>query len=320
MSPIDVDAALLFLDFVEERHQVWERRRAGATGPWTDDPILRTRKFTNVFRVLDYGSQYVLTDLIDPDLEPEDQLARLFLYRHTGRVEAWQYLDVMSGLPTRGNLDDVFETWREYRGTGTVRLKNNKPYAERGNRAGGFQKTEYGKPVFTSAYLVFPQSQVRGTDKLESIIDLTRRLGEAGVWSEFVAAQNQQDRFNALRSNKGVADFMSMQILTDWGYTPHCGEFRENDFVVAGPGARKGATALGLPAPEAIQWAWANMPESIQLERGDGPRAVPSYMDAQNCLCEFSKLVRYRQSPLKDQPYAAQHPRVAQDFVLPSHW
>jgi hypothetical protein len=311
---VNLDRALDFLDFVEARHEVFMRRQAGEPQPWTDNPIVATRKFTNVFRVLDYGSQFVLTDLIEDGLDPVDQLMRLFLYRHTGRVEAWQYAELAVGeYATRDNLSETLEAFKEYRGVGKVKLKNIKPYGVRANRAGGHQETVYKRAVFTNAYLVFPQSQVPGTDKLESIFDLTERLFVQGnVGQRFLSADDQTERFETLRINKGVADFMSMQILTDWGYLT---EFREDDFVIAGPGAKKGAAELGLAAPEAIKWAVDNIrARGVQI---DG--RLPSYMDAQNCLCEFSKYVRYLEKPIPATAYTPAHPGPL-NVTLPRHW
>lgn len=283
-------AAADFLDFVAERHRIWERRQRGEVGPWTDDPILDSRKFTNVFRVLDHGSQFVLSDLIEPELEPEDLVARLFLYRHTGRVEAWEYLPFMLGrYPLIEDLDDVLEAWKRYR------AKN--------------------RPIFTGAYLVFPQSQEPGTDKLDSIVGLTQRLAGEGVFRDFVKADSQADRFHTLRRNKGVADFMSMQVLTDYGYATM---FRENDFVVPGPGARKGAALVspGNNATSTVEVAWQAvcwLPDPPTLEG-----RLPSLMDVQNCLCEYSKYVRYAEKPQPNARYSARH--KPERPLLPRHW
>lgn len=73
---MDLDRAMEYLEFVHERHNVWERRRAGDPQPWTSDPVLAGNKFTNVFRVLDYGSQFLLKELLDPSLPSRDILAR----------------------------------------------------------------------------------------------------------------------------------------------------------------------------------------------------------------------------------------------------
>lgn len=304
---------MTFLDFVVERHRVWTARQAGLPQPWTTDPIVATRKFTNVFRVLDHGSQYVLTDIIDPELPTADQLARLFLYRHTGRVEVWEAMDLMVGLPTMDNLDACLEAMKAYRGETKTVLKT-----QRKTKGPGFghSKTIGQRPVFTSAYLVFPQSAERGTDKLESIFDLTRRVIPEIAPAFERASMRQQ--FDLLRGNKGVADFMSMQVLTDWGYTPQCGRDRENEFVVPGPGARKGAAELGLKPDEAVEWAWEAV-RSMDSPPRLGTR-LPSKMDIQNCLCEFSKYARFARSESRQQPYSPAHPGVQFEPLLPQHW
>jgi hypothetical protein len=313
---IDADAALAYLSFVEQRHRAWVRRSAGLDQrTWTDDPIIAGKKFTNVYRVLDYGSQFVLTDLIDPELDPADQLMRLFLYRHTGRVEAWKVLEMTTGYPTRDNLDDVIAAWKAYRGD--FKWGSGGPSTPGGIRK---HKTKtYKRPIFTGAYLVFPQSTVPGTDKFDSIMDLTRRLFIDGNVAElFLGATLQRARFNALCGNKGVANFMSMQILTDWGYTPHCGEDRENDFVIAGPGAVKGAAAVwpGADPRKVIDWGVDSLRNSGTVRLGD---RLPSCMDVQNTLCEFSKYVRFAAKPLPTKPYTPAHPGLS-GYVLPEHF
>lgn len=308
MTVIDPDAALNFLGYVEARHQVWEARQAGLPQPWTDEPIVASRKFTNVFRILDPGTQFIMTDLLEDDPSERDLLMRLFLYRHTGRTEVWEYARVMMGqYPTTEDLDDLLEVWRDYRGEGK------------------------GRPVFTGAYLVFPQSATPGTDKLESIINLTARLfcegrfPDGDIVPDFLASTTQAERFATLRRNKGVADFMSMQILTDWGYTPHSGVDREDEFVVPGPGARKGAAALdpGRKAEDVLRWAVDSIRNSESCPTLDVPGSkprVPSYMDVQNTLCEFSKYVRYASKPLPNKPYQPAHPGPQDPPVLPEHW
>ena len=288
-----------FLRFVVERHKIWERRQAGQPQPWTEDPILATRKFTCVFRVLDPGTQFLLTDLFEPDLDPRDTLMRAFLYRHTGRVETWQLLDLTVGeYPTWPLLDDLREVWKAYRDV-------------------------TGKPVFTGAYLVFPQSQTPGTDKLDSIIDLTKRLfrpdSPDDIMPEWIAARTQAERFKILQRNPGVGDFMAMQILTDWGY--QCGEDREDEFLVPGPGSIKGAKALD-PSARTMDV----VKRVVKEVRGvaNSPRLgyrSPSLMDiGSNLLCEWSKYVRFREQAVPKTNYTPAHPGPQPDPVLPSYY
>src|SRR5580693_8773694 len=43
----------LFFYFLNERHRIYLNRKAKKPWPWTKDEILRTYKFTNVYRQLD---------------------------------------------------------------------------------------------------------------------------------------------------------------------------------------------------------------------------------------------------------------------------
>jgi len=312
----------MYLRFVEERHNIWRLRQLGEPPLWTGDPILASKKFTNVFRVLDPGSQFVF------DLEHEDPattLMRLFLYRHTGRTEAWRYLLTEFGeYPTVDTLDDVLESWKAYRGefSLSVRGEENNP---RAGRAGAIKRVS-AKPIFTGAYLVFPQSQVPGTDKLESIIRLTQRLfGPEKLAEEFLQATDQKGRFAALRRHKGVADFMSMQILTDWGYT-RFGTNEENDFIVPGPGARRGIQAI-TKAPNQVGFMRFAREELLAGDRcptinldDRGTVRYPSIMDVQNTFCEFSKYVRFVEAGKVSKPYIPAHPGPQATPVLPQHW
>jgi hypothetical protein len=302
---------MAYLDFVQERHNVWWQRQLGKPEPWTGDPVLLRYKFTNVFRLLDHGTQFLLEMLQEDDLKPGDQLFRAFLYRHTGRPEPWEFFHLMHGrYPKIADLELARETFREYRGPAKVRTRRSDP-----KNAGRETQTDYPRSVFTGAYLVFPQSTTPGTDKLDSILDLTKRLFHGPLLGEFFSAKAQSTRFTALQRHKGVADFMSMQILTDFGYTT---EDRENAFIVPGPGAIKGAKVL-FPTRkpgDVIHWAHEQIAQlDVTLE---GRR--PSLMDVQNTLCEFSKYARYMERPLPDRRYAPAHPGPQPDLRLPTAW
>ena len=309
-----------FLEFVCERHRIWEKRQAGLPQPWTDDPILASKKFTNVFRILDPGTQFLLTDLFEPGLSARDTLMRAFLYRHTGRVETWEALQLTTGYPTVGILEDVRAAWHSYRGSYTEKEKS--PWRNPNQPATRIAKS-YQRSVFTGAYLVFPQSDTPGTDKLDSIIDLTKKLFTPGspqdIMPEWEKAKTQAQRFKIFRQNKGVGDFMAMQVLTDWGY--QCGEDREDEFLVPGPGSIKGAKAIDPTAKtmDVVQRAVKEvrgLPHCPRL----GYR-YPSLMDiGSNLLCEYSKLVRFRGQPLPTKTYKPAHPGPQAPPILPSYY
>ena len=295
---MDADAAITYLDFVVERHRVWDARQVGAPQPWTDDPVLRTRKFTNVYRVLDPGSQFVLTDLAKPGDHVRDVLARIFLYRYTNEPLTWRYLHSQFGkYPSERDI-----------ASGAVAAEI-KRYREAGNR------------VFSGAYVILPAPNRPG-DKVQQAVDLTNRWMDVHA-TDFLLADTQQERYDILRSEYGVGPFLAMQILTDWGYTPQCGEDREHEFVIPGPGCIKGAKAIAPAAPVMDTLLWCHrevnnldgMP-ALRLPDLDGRVRRPSLMDVQNTLCEFSKYVR---GPRAGE-YVPAHPGPQPAPVLPSHW
>lgn len=286
------DAALDYLDFVVDRHRVWEKRQAGAPQPWTDDHILRSRKFTNVYRVLDPGSQFVLTDLAPVGASQLDTLFRVFLYRYTNLPAAWA--DARSWLGDYPHMDhDPAHVIAAF--------------AERRAR---------GLNVFSGAYVILPQPNRPG-DKIEQAVSLAYRWAIAHA-GDFLLATTQAERYEVLRREYGVGPFLAMQILTDWGYTPQCGEDREAEFVVAGPGAIKGAKAIAptWSVDQTMGWAYDTC-QSLPVEVLG---RKPSRMDVQNTLCEFSKYHRYQSKPEKATQYVPANPGPQPAPVLPLHW
>lgn len=284
-----------YLQFVEERHRVWEMRQLGAPQPWTTDPVLATRKFTNVFRVLDPGSQFVF-DLCHPaeDPSPRDALFRLFLYRYTNEPATWRY------------LREFFDRYPVVKTPPSLLVEAIQRYRDSGNR------------VFSGAYVILPQPNRPG-DKVEQAVSLAVRWVEAHS-QDFMEARSQVARYDILRREYGVGPFMAMQILTDWGYTHHAGEDREDEFVVAGPGAIKGAKAIRPTSPPLgtihLMHSLVHLGDDVPTVGG----RTPSLMDIQNTLCEFSKYVRYADRPTPARQYVPAHPGAQPDPILPDHF
>jgi hypothetical protein len=231
-------------------------------------------------------------------------------------------LELAAHLPTSENLEEVRVDWKEYRGPGKKKPPK-KTSSNPGTRTSNNGWMEYQKSVFTNAYLVFPQSNVPGTDKLDSIIDLTKRLFTPGspqdVMPAWERALSQAERFNLLRQNKGVGDFMAMQVLTDWGY--QCGEDLEDEFLMPGPGSIKGAKAID---PNAKTMDVVHRVVQAVRALPDCPRVgyrKPSLMDiGSNLLCEWSKYTRFRGQPLPANPYTPAHPGPQAPPVLPDYY
>ena len=279
---------LRYTAFVLARHAAWANRRTGAPRPWSDDPVVNSRKFTNVFRLLDPGTQYVFRLFEDG---PRDALARLLLYRQTNHPDVWETIGALEGLPAAGDLRDP----RWYAVLNTLK--------------------DGGAPVFNPAYLIYP-GHVKGANKVGVILERTASFMEERA-GDFLRQTTLEGQVNVLRSHPGVDDFIAMQVATDFNYGPWSPD-RENDFILCGPGARKGAAYLSPLKPEEVvrvlrrQW----------LQRDDAPTLPTgrplSLMDVQNTLCEFSKYQRYL-GKVPGAAYEPAHPGAAPEPILP-HW
>lgn len=280
-----------YVDFVLERHRIWERRQYGLSAPWTTNQILATRKYTNVYRILDAGTQFIVRDLF-ADTDPHTALMRCFLYRYTNRPEPWVYFQDQYGrYPESEDLADgtLLECWRGYKAD--------------------------GGPIFSSAYKMFVGQENKGTDRLTWAVNFARDYftHHETISDHFFSLDSMADRVAYLRTIPRCARFMSMQILTDIGYSVHA-EANENEFIVAGPGARRGAVIVMPDEPDAekvireLTAFWADQPISLQGRS-------PSLMDVQNTLCEMSKYDRH--SPSK-KLYEG-HGTPPEPF-LPAHW
>lgn len=298
---MDLDMAMAYLDFVEERHKVWQRRQRGGAQPWTEDPILGSRKFTNVFRVLDPGSQYLLRMMNEPGIGPADALARAYLYRMTNRPETWSFLRHRLGRwPLATDMGNtVGDLLAEYRDT--------------------------GRQVFSGAYIIMPEPGVAGVDKARSVAKLAHRYflpdSDGCITGKFVAEPSMERRFYLLLDQPGIGPFIAMQVLTDFGYSRWGADQDEDDFVMAGPGARKGVKEIfgnTKSARDAINWCQTavHQMKGVPVLAGRGP----SKMDIQNTLCEFSKYARYMRAASAAKPYQAAHPGSQPEPVLPVHW
>lgn len=295
---INPDMAIDYLEFVKERHRVWERRQS-EQHCHSDDPVINGFKFTNVFRVLDHGSQFVLS-LLNEDIPFSEKVFRAFLYRYTNRPEPWITFRHTEGRYPK-HIDAV-----------NGRLLNY----------WGWYRRE-GHPVFGQAYKMFSGAENRGTDRLTWAVNLARDYATP-VFSDLLLRKTMKQRHDMLKTIPRCADFMAMQINTDLGWTQELQQ-DENEWVVPGPGARVGAKHVSPDsrAEHVIEWAqrriW-EMEDSPALALPNGRLYLPSLMDVQNTFCEFGKYVRYRERGPVTKVYRPAHPGRQIPPTFPGHW
>jgi hypothetical protein len=99
----------LYWQFAVDRQQVLIRRLAGASPPWTDDPIIAQYRFTNPYRFSDRVSQHLLRSVQhdQPRRTPTNIVFRTLLFRVFNRIDTWDSLVAAVGEPTIESFDPV---------------------------------------------------------------------------------------------------------------------------------------------------------------------------------------------------------------------
>src|SRR5690554_4052485 len=97
------------LRWLTERYNVFLNKSAGKPFPWTDDEIISSHKFTNVFRFLDYESQFLIRHVIgNDDRSYHDTVFRILLFKIFNYSDTWLYLENELGdITSKTSIDDI---------------------------------------------------------------------------------------------------------------------------------------------------------------------------------------------------------------------
>ncbi len=265
-----------FWHFAAERQRVFYRRLDGEEGPWTDDPIIRTYRFCNVFRAADRVSQ----DLISiayarPDFGTEDLFLRTVLYRLFSRPATWRLIEGQADSLTAANFDpqhlgDLLEAAREQ-----------------------------GQRLYTGAFILCANDAYGHRRKHRNHLALLSSMLAADLPARIEEASGLGAVYELLAEWPLIGPFMAYQLAIDLNYTTLI-DFDEDDFTVPGPGALRGLRKVfadlgGLTPAAAVHWL-VDYQHHSESELGIPPPDLfgrPLHaIDAQNLLCEVDKYCR----------------------------
>ena len=268
-----------YWQFAAERQAAFERRVAGASPPWTSDPILQQFKFCNVYRAADRVSQYMIREVCyhEESCTPEDRLFQIVAFRTFSKVETWRTVRARLGhYPT---LDDLAD------GSFSVALDH--------------ARTTNGG-LYTGAFILCATDAYgRGLKHLNHV-ELFRHMFLANsLGARLLEAPSLRDVYELLHDYPLMGDFMSYQTTIDLNYSGIV-NFSENEFTQAGPGALRGIkkcfSDLGALKPaDVIRWMVDNQDAEftrLGLPFG-GLWGRPLHaIDCQGLFCETDKYCR----------------------------
>ncbi len=311
-AQLDPDRRALFWHFIYERQCVWQRRFVQrCSPPWTDDPVLQRERFTNVYRELDPGTQYALTEILETTRAKEDKIFNIMLYRLIGRATTHAkigFQQLNSFCP-----DEL-----------KARLK--------------YIRDEEREPPFTAAYMVSAYAFMGSSDKTENVTRLFTIIQQrfAAFYSQVEACSTAAEVYAHLRSTPGFGNFLSYQVLVDllyplevYGNRPLL-PYSHDDWASPGPGAQRGITMLlsqGSTAEHLEVMGWLRDHQSDEFARlgldfpylqdQAGQPIRLSLANIQNCLCEFHKYVKIAAGTGRGRRKFAPPPAVQLSLSLP---
>lgn len=256
------------LYFIRERWAIHQRRLQGVSAPWTQDVVLQTYRFCNVFREHDRVTQWVHSSAWlgartqERDLWFAAYVARVFNRPATLAALGWPLLWTATRRAryarTCAELDKVF----------------NAAYIVSTNGV-KMDKVEYYLRVFDQLWAVRTQLRPRNDEDLRTFF---QRLNAQNAVGTFMGAQVVAD----------VKWYQPLRQAQDWW-----------TFAASGPGSRRGLNRIcGRPvdAPWREQEWHAALLElrstANQRLRGEVPQLDAQNM--QNCLCEVDKMMRVK--------------------------
>lgn len=309
---LDWENVYHFKRFVVDRYRIHKRKDLKRLpAPWTDNPVLREFKFTNVRREHDRQTRYLIKSIVNnADLTLEDKIVNCFMFRCWNN---WSTLDSF-GFPYSAETlyhSDLKEFVR--------------PIYKR------LQAADPGRLWWSNAYNQGGTKQAWRSSDMEHPIDkeqdIPLRPFHVGVWlgkydivNKLLNAHDQKECFEIIKSIKGFADFLAYQVFVDLTYIPEF-PFSENEFTVAGPGCKRGLDLIfknkdGMTYEECIFWlrdainaegyrSLFDASELLEYDYGH-PMYVPvelfhdlpkydrlmNVMSIENCMCELSKYVK----------------------------
>lgn len=260
--------------FASERQRVYHARLAGLPGPWTADEVISQYRFTNAYRAADRVSQDLIHVIYGGSQKPEDVLLRILVYRFFNKPATWAALDAVKGEVT----------WALFR---------VEDYAVALDRM-----LARGQRVYSAAYIV-PPPPFGAARKHRNHLLLVDHMMRDGLAAKLARAGSLKDVFELISSFPSLGPFLAYQLTIDLNYSTLI-DFDEDDFVVAGPGARSGIAKCfpdsgGLATETIIRWMAETQQEQLAalgLDFQDLFGRPLKLIDCQNLFCETDKYAR----------------------------
>lgn len=264
--------------FAAARQSIYMARMNQAPAPWTEDEVLLAHRFTNVFRAADRVSQYLIGEVqrgAGASSELVDVVFRTLLFKIFNREDTWAHLESRVGGVA----------WRTY---------------DYDRYRAALDEAASRGPIYSAAY-VMPPPRLGEDRKHANHLRLLEQMMRGGLAGTVRSATSLRSVYETLASFPGLGPFLAFQYTIDLNYSDLL-QFDEDDFVVAGPGAKDGIrkcfgrAAVGIEG-EVIGYMVESQDEHFARLGLTFPGLFGRRLhliDAQNLFCEVDKYARVR--------------------------
>ena len=295
---INVDSLDMFLHFVNERYKIHLRKDIKQIHPpYTKDPILKQFRFTNIRREHDKETKWLIQHITsNSKLRYEDKLLNCILFRLFNKHETAELINMPIAFSKGYDPEEYRELFEQ-------KQQENPHYVffTGAFNTGGLKRA-------LKWYL--PEDRPDNSMEMRVMYFMQYLLDE-GITYYLTAsdADSPEAVCELLQSYMGIGEFLAYQIFVDMTYIEKF-PFSENEFTIAGPGAKLGLKFLfndraNMSAEELIFWLRDNWEALNQYNIQNGNKhtvnpkilfsdlpeedRVMNVMSLENCLCEFSK-------------------------------
>lgn len=264
--------------FAAARQAIYLARVRRSPAPWTKDEVLRAHRFTNVFRASDRVSQFLISRVqggTGSPGDPTDVVFRTLLFKVFNREDTWCHLESQVGPVSWRTFD--YDRYRD-----------------------ALDQAALKGPIYSAAY-VMPPPAMGEVRKHANHLRLLERMMRDGLAGQVRSAPSLRSVYETLLTYPGLGPFLAFQYAIDLNYSDLV-PFDENDFVVAGPGAKDGIRKCFGPTADGIETDIIRYMTEYQDDHFarlglefPGLFGRPLHLiDAQNLFCEVDKYARVR--------------------------
>jgi len=273
MQDYNEDEVNTLFYWMTERHAIYLHKQAGQPKPWTQDPILQSYRFCNVFRELDTTTIWIKENIREGH---PDNPYLWFAFCVARRINLPSTLSDISEYLLDWDTEAVFDILERRKSSG---LKN-----------------------YSSAYMLTTggRSVPKNEDLCYNILEpLWEKRHEITAKLESLQTLEQAHKLFA-NGHVGYSDFIAYEIVTDMRHTRQF--TRASDIYTwanVGPGAMRGLNRIfKRPLQKKLKPLQSNRETQQLLQEAEFylPDTFPKLemRDIEHSLCEFDKYQRVK--------------------------